>query len=63
MDKSELILMGRVESVGDLASELGCKVGSLPSAYLGMPLGASFKFVAAWDGVEGRFCKRLTMWK
>ena len=47
--------MGRVESVEDLASELGCKVGSLPSAYLGMPLGASFKFVAAWDGVEGRF--------
>ncbi|RVW55078.1 hypothetical protein CK203_067116 [Vitis vinifera] len=53
LDKSELILMGRVESVEDLASELGCKVGSLPSAYLGMPLGASFKFVAAWDGVEG----------
>ncbi|KAJ9671012.1 hypothetical protein PVL29_027135 [Vitis rotundifolia] len=63
LDKSELIPVGRVESVVDLASELGCKAGSLPSTYLGMPLGASLKFVAAWDGVDGRFRKRLTMWK
>ena len=31
----------------DLPLELGCKVGSLPSTYLGMLLGAPFKFVAA----------------
>ena len=42
LDKSELISLGRVENVDDLAGELGCKVGSLPSTYLGMPLGASF---------------------
>ena len=42
LDKSELIPLGRVENVDDLAGELGCKVGSLPSTYLGMPLGASF---------------------
>ncbi|KAL6312823.1 hypothetical protein AAG906_024678 [Vitis piasezkii] len=40
-----------------------CKVGSLPSTYLGMSLGAPFKSVAVWDGVEERFCKRLAMWK
>ena len=28
LDKSELILMGRVEKVDDLACELGCKVGT-----------------------------------
>ena len=63
LDKSELIPMGNVENVEELASELGCKVGSLPSNYLGMPFGAPFKFVAAWDGVEERFRKRLIMWK
>ena len=43
--------------------ELGCKVGGLPSCYLGLPLGAPFKSVAVWDGVEERFQKRLAMWK
>ena len=40
---------------GVLAAKLGCKIGSLPSSYLGLPLGAPYKFVAAWDGVEERF--------
>ena len=47
LDKSELILVGNVDNVEELASELGCKVGSLPSLYLGMPLGAPFKSMAA----------------
>ena len=55
MDKSELILVGRVENVDDLACDLGCKVGSLPSTYLGMPLGAPFNSVVAWDGIDERF--------
>ena len=63
LDKSELIPVGNVENVEELASELDCKVGCLPSTYLGMPLGAPFMSVAAWDGVEERFHKRLTMWK
>ena len=63
LDKSELIPMRRVENISDLTFELGCKVGSLPSTYLGLPLSASFKLVATWDGVEERFRKRLTMWK
>ena len=53
LDKSELIPVGNVEYVEELASELGCKVGSLPSTYLRMLLGALFKFVAAW-GMECR---------
>ena len=35
LDKNELIPVGNVENVEELASELGCKVGSLPSTYLG----------------------------
>ena len=55
LDKSELIPVGCVENVEALAAELGCKVGSLPSSYLGLPLGAPFKSFATWDGVEERF--------
>ncbi|RVW36721.1 putative mitochondrial protein [Vitis vinifera] len=39
------------------------RVGSLPSTYLGLPLGAPFKSVSVWDGVEEQFRKRLAMWK
>ena len=63
LEKSELIPVGRVHVIEDLALELGCKVGDLPSCYLGLPLGAPFKSVAVWDGVEERFRKRLGMWK
>ncbi|RVX22063.1 putative ribonuclease H protein [Vitis vinifera] len=63
LDKSELIPVGRVVDIDDLAFDFGCKVGSLPSTYLGLPLGAPFKSVAVWDGVEKRFRKRLSMWK
>ena len=33
LEKSELILVGRLENLEDLLVELGCKVGSLPSSY------------------------------
>ena len=61
MEKSELILVGRVENVDELVDEFGYKVEKLPSTYLGMPLGVPFKCVAAWDGIEERFRKKLTM--
>ena len=38
--KSVIIPLGRVDNVEVLAVELGCGVGSLPSTYLGLPLGA-----------------------
>ena len=55
--------MGRVEGVEGLAFELGCNIGSLPTEYLGMPLGAKHKEARVWDGVEERFRKRLALWK
>ncbi|RVW67635.1 putative ribonuclease H protein [Vitis vinifera] len=63
LEKSELIPVGRVESMDDLVGDFGCSLGSLPTTYLGMPLGASFKSVTVWDGVEERFRRRLSMWK
>ena len=43
LPKSEIFPVGEVEEVDVMAVELGCKVGSLPSSYLGLPLGAPNK--------------------
>ncbi|RVW77606.1 hypothetical protein CK203_043008 [Vitis vinifera] len=51
----EIISAGRVENVEDLALEFGCKVSTLSSSYLGLPLGVRFKEVAVWDEVEKRY--------
>ncbi|RVW83899.1 hypothetical protein CK203_042088 [Vitis vinifera] len=55
----QLVPLGGVENAEALAADLGCKVGSLPSSYLGLPLGAPHRSVAVWDGVEERFKKKL----
>ena len=36
--KSEIIPIGPVTNLAELASELGCKIGSFPTSYLGLPL-------------------------
>ena len=61
LDKSEIFSVGRVENLEVLVLEVGCKVGRLPTSYLGLHLGANHKSVAIWDGVEERFRKRLAM--
>ena len=55
--------MGRVDGVERLALELGCNIGSLPTDYLGLPLGSKHKASYLWDGVEERLRKRLALWK
>ena len=40
LDKTVIMLVGKVDNLNQLASELGCRVGSLPSSYLGLPLGS-----------------------
>ena len=63
LDKSEILLVGRIENIEDLTLEHGCNVGVLPSSYLGLSLGVAHESMAVWDGVEERFRKRLVMWK
>ena len=46
----------------ELAVELGCRVGTLPSQYLGLPLGAPNRAPYIWDGVEERVRRRLALW-
>ncbi|RVW62021.1 hypothetical protein CK203_062421 [Vitis vinifera] len=62
-DKSEVIPIGRVDYLENIVSVLGCRIGKLPSSYLGLPLGAHFKSARMWDIVEERFRKRLSLWK
>ena len=63
LNKSEIIPLGRVDNVESLAVELGCRVGVLPTMYLGLPLGAPQRALGVWDSVEERFRKRLSSWK
>ncbi|KAL6314052.1 hypothetical protein AAG906_011787 [Vitis piasezkii] len=43
LDRSEILPVGKVENVELLALELSCKMGALPSTYLGLLLGAPHK--------------------
>ena len=61
--KSEIFPIGEVEEVDVMAVELGYRVGSLPSSFLGLPLGAPNKAISMWDGVEERVRRRLALWK
>ena len=63
LDKSSLLPMGRVDNAERLATELGCKIGLLPTYYLGMPLGVKHNSLEVWDGVKERFHRRLALWK
>ena len=52
LDKSAILPMGDVENIEQLACELGCKAGTLPSTYLGLLLGTRQNLVRIWEGVE-----------
>ena len=62
MEKSVIMPVGPVENVDQLALELGCKVGALPTIYLGLPLGCQQASTSVWDGVEEKFLRKLAMW-
>jgi len=62
LNKSVIIPIGEVPNVA-LAQFFGCKVDYLPSSYLGLPLGTSYKSKAVWDPLIERFHRRLAGWK
>ena len=62
LNKSEILRTGSVDNE-ELAAELGCGIGSLPTSYLGLPLGAKHKALGVWNTVEDRFRNRLASWK
>ena len=60
MGKSEIVPLGEVGNIGDLAGILHCRVGSLPMKYLGMPLGTSFKTASIWNPILEKIEKKLS---
>lgn len=60
--KSEMLQIGEVREIEDLAWVLGCKIGSLLS-YLGIPLGANFKSKVVWNKTIDIIAGRLASWK
>ena len=54
LEKSAILPVGDVRNLEALASELGCRTGTLPMTYLGLPLGMHCNSTTIWDGVEER---------
>ena len=63
LSKSVIIPIGEVPELESLAQFFGCGFDSLPSSYLGLLLGASFKSKVVWEPVMERFRKKLAGWK
>jgi hypothetical protein len=61
--KLELVGIGNVNNVEGLASVLGCMFFHLPTKYLGLPLGASFKAKFIWDDIIEKIERCLARWK
>ena len=61
--KSEIVPIGEVSNIHNLANILHCRVGSLPMIYLGIPLGTSYKTASIWNPILERMEKKLADWK
>ena len=61
--KSEMVRIGEVSNDQVLAEFLGCRIGSLPMTYLGMPLGASHKSPTIWNPILEKIERKLAGWK
>ena len=60
MTKSEMVPVREVQNLSELADSLCCHIGTLPLAYLGMPLGASYKAVSIWNPILEKIERRLS---
>ena len=63
LGKSELVAVGAVPNMDLLVAVLGCKQGSLPMKYLGLPLGAKFKDKSIWNPILEKMERKLAGWK
>ena len=63
LGKSELVPVGVVNNIDIFLVVLGCKLGSPPMKYLGLPLGAKFKDKTIWNPIMEKMERRLAGWK
>ena len=63
LGKSEMVPIGNVPNIQELAAMLECRISALPMNYLGLPLGARYKSKALWDPVLEKMGRKLAGWK
>nr|XP_016514262.1 PREDICTED: uncharacterized protein LOC107831057 isoform X1 [Nicotiana tabacum]XP_016514264.1 PREDICTED: uncharacterized protein LOC107831057 isoform X2 [Nicotiana tabacum] len=61
--KCEIFPVGEVANIDALSHVLRCKLGSLPTTYLDLPLGTSHKDTTVWNPVIERVEKILAGWQ
>ncbi|XP_075079709.1 uncharacterized protein LOC142164900 [Nicotiana tabacum] len=55
--KSIMYLVNDVPNLEELSNIMGCTIGSLPTTYLGLFLGARYKNTEIWNGIIRKFEK------
>lgn len=61
--KSGMFQIREVREIEDLTWVLGYKIGTLPSSYMGIPLGANFKSKVVQNKTIERIASKLESWK
>lgn len=59
MSKSIIQPVNEVPDLENLADIMCCSIGSFPTNYLGLLLGASYKLVGAWSVIVEKLERRL----
>ena len=62
-NKSHLYPINVVPYMEHLSQTLGGVIGTLPSVYLGMPLGAKFGAIDIWNPIVEKYEKTLARWR
>ena len=57
------LLVGVVPNIAHMVDVLGCKQGSFPMKYLGLPLGVNVKDRSIWNPIIEKLERRLASWK
>ena len=63
VNKSEMIPIGAVDNVHALAEILGCRVGTLPKSYFGLPFGGPHKSTSIWNPILEKTERKLVGWQ
>uniref|UniRef100_A0A2N9GD74 Reverse transcriptase domain-containing protein n=1 Tax=Fagus sylvatica TaxID=28930 RepID=A0A2N9GD74_FAGSY len=63
LGKSEIVPVGTVHGIQDLAQVIGGRITTLPMKYLGLPLGARYKSKEIWNPILEKMERRLAGWK
>lgn len=63
LSKSEIIPIGEEDDADLLTNIFGLRVVRLTMKYLGLPLGASYKYTNIWSDIVEKMERRLAGWK